>query len=55
MVKDVIHAQPPSFVTSERTERSSYKQSYIYIGHLHDIQAALKPFKKMGKNVNKVL
>ena len=35
-------------VTSERSERCSYKQSYIC--SLDDIKTALKPFKKIGKN-----
>ena len=34
-------------ITSERTERSFYYQSYI--GHLDDIQKALNPLKKSEK------
>ena len=34
-------------ITSERNERSSYQQSYM--GHLGDIQTALKPLKKGKK------
>ena len=34
-------------IRSEQTERSSYWQSYM--GHLVDIQTALKPFKKIEK------
>ena len=34
-------------IMSERSERSSYQQSYI--GHLDDIQTALKPLQKSEK------
>ena len=35
------------FITSERSERSSYYQSYM--GRPVDIKLALKPLKKIGK------
>ena len=41
-----------SIITSERSERSAYQQSYM--GRLDDIQTALK-LKKNGKNVNTLL
>ena len=34
-------------ITSGRSERSSYYKSYM--GHLDDIQTALRPLKKIGK------
>ena len=36
------------FITSERNERSSYQPSYM--NRLVDIQTALNPIKKIGKN-----
>ena len=41
------HSSIVQFVTSERSERSSYLQSYM--GRLDDIQTALKPLKKIEK------
>ena len=41
------HSSIVQFVTSERSERSSYLQSYM--GRLDDIQTALKPLKKRKK------
>ena len=40
-------------VTSERSDRSTYQQSYIC--HLDDIRTALKPLKKSEKNGNTYL
>ena len=39
------------FITNERSERSSYYQSYK--GRLVDIHTALKRFKRIGKNWNR--
>ena len=36
-----------NLITSERSKRSSYYQSYM--GYFVDIQTALKPLKKIGK------
>ena len=36
---------PNNHITSERSEQSSYKESYM--GHPDDIQTALKPLKKL--------
>ena len=40
-------------ITSERSERSSYQQSHM--GRFEDIQAAVKPLKKIRKNGTQVL
>ena len=38
-----------NFITSERSERSSYYQSYM--DRFVDIQTALRPFRKIGKKL----
>ena len=40
-------------ITSERSEQSFYQESYM--GRLDDIQTALKPFNKLGKNLNMLI
>ena len=39
--------------TSMRSEQSSYQLSYM--GRLGDTKTVLKPFKKIGTNLNKIL
>ena len=46
-LKSKINLFSRNHISSERSERRSYYQSYM--GHLEDIQTALKPLKKIGK------